>query len=142
MLSIRKPIIWRTHCIGDINAGRKVLPFIPQRQPITILLPENLISKASDIIVLRIVGSSMTGARLRDGDYLICRRHFEKWEIKADTICAVMIRSLNSMVAKRIRVGNKTVTLISANDDYPPETFPADDIEICAVAVGGTFYFT
>ena len=138
----KKLKILETYCIGEIAAGNKVVPFTPRRQPVTIVLPENLVCKDEDILVLRIVGDSMKDARLCDGDFLICRQKFEVSEIKPDTICAVFISSRNEIVAKRVRVNDdETVTLLPANCDYQESTYFTDEIEIHGIAIGGAFYF-
>jgi SOS-response transcriptional repressor LexA len=144
MLTIEEnSIILEALIIGEISAGTKnVVPFTPRRTPITIVLPHNMISHNDDVIVLRLVGNSLAGSRLCDGDFLICRTKFEMWEIKPDTICAVYINSRNEYQAKRVRLNNDgTVTLLPCNPAFEEKTYFADEIEIHGIAIGGQIHF-
>lgn len=118
---------------GQIGAG-KVVPFTPRDEQEWIPLPKN--ARPSDRFdKYEISGDSLEGIGILDGFILTCRTNFNISEIKADTVCIVLILPANEQTAKMVRVdpARARITLIGASRHYKPQSYHIDDIEILAI---------
>ena len=116
----------RIPVLGSIAAGRPIL------------CEEELeITDAADIacdFALRVVGDSMIGARIRDGDLVFIRRQDD---VDDGQIAAVIVD--DSATLKRVYHVPNGLQLLSENSKYPPMLFTCpdcDSIRILGLAVG------
>lgn len=133
-----QPYFIESKSLGQIGCG-KVVPFTPRDKRKWIPLPKD--AKAfHQFTEYEVCGDSLSGERIFDGDLLTCRINFELSEIKPHKICIVRVLSTNEELAKKVSISNDgTVTLSSANPNYPPLIFFADEIEILAIVVEARF---
>ena len=90
-------------------------------------LNEYLIKKPSATFFIRVVGDSMSGAGIHDGDLLVVDRSLTPRD--GSVVIAVLCGDLT---VKRIRVRDGRVLLVPDNDAYPPIE-PEEDFQIWGV---------
>jgi repressor LexA len=83
-----------------------------------------------DLFALEVTGNSMTGADIRDGDYVICRRT----PLADNGQLVIAIVDEKEATLKRFYKGKSCAQLQPANDDYDP--IYSDNCRIEAVVVG------
>lgn len=109
--------------IGDVAAGTGVLA---QEQVEELLpLPADLTGDG-ELFMLRVRGSSMIDAGILDGDFVVAR--VEKNPDEGATVVAGVPG--DEATVKIFHREGDTVTLVPANPDLQPMTFPADEVEI------------
>jgi SOS-response transcriptional repressor LexA len=93
----------------------------------TIAVPRSFLitHKPKNLKAITVRGDSMIGAQIYDGDYVL----FDTRDKLGENIFVVSVGTM--LLVKRVVVDElkKTITLISANADYPPRIFTGDECE-------------
>jgi repressor LexA len=117
--------------VGRIAAGDPILA--DESVEDVIPLPRQLVGEG-DLIMLKVVGDSMIGAAIADGDWVVIRRESD---IENGDIVAAMIESETSpdseATVKMFRKSDGHVWLIPYNPAYAP--IPGDDATILGKVV-------
>ncbi len=83
--------------------------------------------------VLQVMGDSMSGDNICDGDYILC----ERTSVASDEQIVVALINGKETTLKRMQENSDgTVTLLSSNPDIPPMLYPSADVEIQGVYLG------
>ena len=115
--------------LGRIAAGQ---PIEALPGPETITVPAHLLSgSAREHYVLRVVGESMIGEGIHDGDLVVVQRRE-----RADAGEMVVALVGNDATLKRYYPEGKEIRLQPANPAMQPLRFPARDVRIQGVVVG------
>ncbi len=115
--------------LGRIAAGQ---PIEAVPGPETVAVPGHLLSGNSrDHYVLRVVGDSMIGEGIHDGDLVVVQKRE-----RADAGEMVVALVGNDATLKRFYPEGKEVRLQPANPAMQPLRFPARDVRIQGVVVG------
>lgn len=116
---------------GFIAAGR-VIPFPAQSAATLTALTreEEALADRGLIKTMTIVGDSLEGVGIYNGDEVIVKKICDKKDITRKTVCVVYIPSTGEVCGKRVRFARGAVTLESCNPDVPPMYFHPDEIEI------------
>lgn len=122
-----------------INAGQiacgKVIPFDTYLHRTMIPLPPNA-RPFDKFLEYEVFGNSLENLGIKDGDLLTCRRNFEQWEIKPQTVCIVRIIPTNDTTAKMVKNNDDgTILIYGASDSYKPQIYFENEIEILAIAI-------
>ena len=116
--------------LGAVAAGRPLLAV--ENVEAAWAIDRELVSGEGDFF-LRVKGDSMTGAHIRDGDYLLVRPQpvAEPGEI-------VVVRIEDEVTVKRLWRKRGKIELHSENSAYPPIVFSprSPDFEIIGKALG------
>lgn len=125
--------------VNDTEAGAsaKVFHFPADRRKTIIPLPPELakLAKKGMVDVVTLVGDSLEGIGLFDGDQVICKTAFSKKEIKAHSICIVYVQPLNDTFAKRVIFKDSHVILRSFNPNIEDMIYSPDEIEIQGIVL-------
>jgi repressor LexA len=114
--------------VGDVAAGTDVLA---QENVEEILpLPQDFTGDG-ELFMLRVRGESMVDLGIFDGDYIVAS---QQPKVLNGDIAVVGIPGGEATV-KTYRRDGDTVTLIPANIDMEPMTFPANEVELFGRAV-------
>jgi len=114
--------------IGKIAAG---MPIEPLETDEVLDLGDLLLGP--NRYVLQVIGDSMSGDNICDGDYIICERR----ETASDGAIVVAQVNDKETTLKRIkRNQDKTITLLSSNPDTTPLVYPANQVKIQGVYLG------
>ena len=112
---------------GKVVAGSPVQPIKSEQ-----VLNLTNILLGTNRFVLQVIGDSMSGDNICNGDYIICE-HREAIQ-SGDIIIAVID---GKATLKRIQFnGDKTVTLIPSNPGMSSHTYPEDRVRIEGVYLG------
>jgi len=86
---------------------------------------------------LKVVGDSMVGAHILDGDIVVIRPTTDLWAIRPGDIAAVWIEGEGTTL-KRIfyQEGDHQVTLKPANPDHQSRTLKPDQVDLQGLMVG------
>ncbi len=122
-----------TH-IGQIGAG-KVVEFLPQKTKRTVVVPITFSYPSASLLSIGVVGNSLSGDGISDGDFLIYRTQFERWEVKPDKICIVYLSLTADLIARHVIYKNGAIVLRSSSPLYPDAFYGASDIEIHGLVV-------
>jgi SOS regulatory protein LexA len=115
--------------LGRIAAGQ---PLEALPGPETVAVPGHLLSgSARDHYVLRVVGDSMIGEGIHDGDLVIVQRRE-----RAESGEMVVALIGNEATLKRFYPEGKDIRLQPANPTMQPMRFPARDVRVQGVVVG------
>ncbi len=115
--------------LGRIAAGQ---PLEALPGPETVAVPGHLLSgSARDHYVLRVVGDSMIGEGIHDGDLVIVQRRE-----RAESGEMVVALIGNEATLKRFYPEGKDIRLQPANPAMQPMRFPARDVRVQGVVVG------
>jgi repressor LexA len=115
--------------LGRIAAGQ---PLEALPGPETVAVPGHLLSgSARDHYVLRVVGDSMIGEGIHDGDLVIVQRRE-----RAESGEMVVALIGNEATLKRFYPEGKDIRLQPANPSMQPMRFPARDVRVQGVVVG------
>jgi repressor LexA len=112
--------------VGKIAAGH----------PIEVINNQNQLDVThwvKDRYLLQVVGDSMQGDLINDGDYIVCER---RETLSEDEICVVVIDSQESALKRIVANDDGSVTLISSNPDYPPQKYSQERVQIQGVYIG------
>lgn len=123
--------------LGEIGAGR-VLPFKSTERMVPVMVPSNAPADAA-LGRMTVRGLSLEDEDIYDGDYLLLRSDITKKDIGPHTICAVLIHTTGELVAKKVLYSasqSNYVTLRASGGGLKDMYFPADEIEIRAIAWG------
>jgi repressor LexA len=120
----RSPADLRGHKIAEIPLVGRIAAGIPiladESVEDVIPLPRQLVGEG-DLIMLKVVGDSMIGAAITDGDWVVIRRESD---IENGDIVAAMIESDTSAdreaTVKMFRRADGHVWLVPYNPAYPP----------------------
>lgn len=109
--------------VGLVAAGQGVLA----NQDIidSFVLPRSL-TGSGELFVLKVVGDSMSGDAIVDGDYVVVRR---QQSVEPNQI-AVVGTPDDEATIKRISANGGYVSLIPSNSSYSPMVFKASEISI------------
>ena len=125
------PIIARVPLVGRIAAGGPILA--DELIEDVIPLPKQLVGEG-ELIALRVVGDSMIGAAIADGDWVVVRRESD---VENGDIVAAMIESDTSAdreaTVKTFKKTDGHVWLIPHNPVYTP--IPGDEAKILGKVV-------
>ena len=125
------PIIARVPLVGRIAAGGPILA--DELIEDVIPLPKQLVGEG-ELIALRVVGDSMIGAAIADGDWVVVRRESD---VENGDIVAAMIESDTSAdreaTVKTFKKTDGHVWLIPHNPAYAP--IPGDEAKILGKVV-------
>ncbi|GAB4364388.1 MAG: transcriptional repressor LexA [Deltaproteobacteria bacterium] len=120
----------RVPLLGQVPAG-------PPREAIErageeILLDPSLAGEG-EIFALRVIGDSMTGAHICEGDYVVVR--VQEGAADGEIVVAVVD---GEATVKRLRRGDGSALLEAANPAYPPIPLPAEgsSVRIAGKVVG------
>lgn len=120
----------RLPVFGEIAAGT---PCIADQVPETyeLVRDEWLSDKTSTYFWLRVKGNSMRDAGIVEGALALihCQPTFEP-----DQIGVVLVNGEEATL-KRIRQVDTTIILLSANPDFPPQYYPAEDVKVIGILV-------
>ncbi len=88
-----------------------------------------------NVFALKVVGDSMTGAGINDGDIVVIRR--DRIPVQGDIIAArVKVKDKTQITLKSYyRNGDGSVTLQPANGAYTAKTYPEDQVMVAGVMV-------
>lgn len=118
--------------VAEVGAGSSVeyLPFIRRRK-----IRRVKDARQSDrFIATRVVGNSLSGDGINNGDYAICKITFEMHEVRSGRL--VIVKTPLGLLIKHFYLMNDgSIRLASANSDYPDLFFELEDVEIQAVVV-------
>ncbi len=121
----RVPLVGRIAAGGPILADELIEDVIP--------LPKQLVGEG-ELIALRVVGDSMIGAAIADGDWVVVRRESD---VENGDIVAAMIESDTSAdreaTVKTFKKTDGHVWLIPHNPAYTP--IPGDEAKILGKVV-------
>jgi repressor LexA len=110
--------------VGDVAAGTDVLA----EENVEELLPVPAdFTGEGDLFMLRVRGTSMIGAGILDGDFVIA---VQQAIANDGDIVVVGIPGGEATVKTFRRAGSGKVTLVPSNPELEPMTFPADDVQI------------
>ena len=84
-----------------------------------------------DILGLRVVGDSMTGDSIDDGDIAMIKRQREG--ARGDILA---IRIEDEITLKRLRIDGDRAELLASNPEHPARSVPASQVEILGKLVG------
>lgn len=113
---------------AQIAAGNPIEPVHSQR-----VLDLTDLLLGSNRFVLEVVGNSMEGDNICNGDYIICER---RGRAKDDEIVVALIKN-TEMTLKRIQYNEDgTITLLSSNPSQPPMVHNANEVTIEGVYLG------
>ena len=84
-----------------------------------------------DILGLRVVGDSMTGDSIDDGDIAMIKRQREA--ARGDILA---IRIEDEITLKRLRIDGDKAVLLASNPEHPPRSVAASQVEILGKLVG------
>lgn len=114
--------------MAQITAGK---PYAALESDQVLNLSELLLG--ANRYVLQVIGDSMNGDNICDGDYILC----ERTNIAADDQIVVALVNGKETTLKRIKADRDgNVTLLSSNPDIPPMVYPAADVEVQGVYLG------
>ena len=116
---------------GEIAAGGLVEPFNDEKNRLDL---SDLFSQ-SDCYVLRVVGDSMIGDLINDGDYAVMRSLSDSTEVKNGDIVAARV-SGHGTTLKHFYQEQAEITLKPANQKYEPIKAQAENVEIQGILVG------
>jgi SOS-response transcriptional repressor LexA len=80
-----------------------------------------------------IVGDSLSGDGIFDGDYVVCREPFKLSEITHGSLAAVSTPV--GLLVKHVFFGLKEVHLANSNPDYEDLYFKPDEVEVRGIVV-------
>jgi repressor LexA len=112
--------------VGKVAAGSPIEAI----EDIELLSLSSHFGNSDDIFALEVIGNSMAGADIRDGDYVICRRS----PVANNGQLIIAIIDNENATLKRFYREESQVRLQPANDDYDP--IYSDNCRIEAVVVG------
>jgi repressor LexA len=116
--------------LGEVAAG---LPIEAVEHRETVLVPPDLLRKAGENYVLRVVGDSMIEEQIRDGDYIIVN---SRPTAENGEMVVALIGGEAATVKKLYREGDGRIRLQPANAAMRPMYFPADEVQIQGIVVG------
>lgn len=116
---------------GQIAAG-KVVEFIPRQKKRWIAIPQST-HRFQQFITYTVCGDSLLDRGIHDGDVVICRTRFEFSEIKEETVCVLLIRNSELTVKMISFNADNTISVRSANPNFPDLLYPADEVEVKAI---------
>ena len=113
--------------LGRIAAGRG-LEAVPVGEEAYSLAAELLVSRSGrQRYLLRVVGQSMTGARIEDGDLLV----IEEDEDPPDgTVVVALLNGGEEVTVKRIYRNGQTVKLKPENGEHEEIVIPAEEVKV------------
>lgn len=114
--------------VGDVAAGTDVLA--EQNVEEVLPLPQDFTGDG-ELFMLRVRGDSMLELGIFDGDYIVASQ--QPKVLNGDIVVAGIPGG--EATVKTYRRDGDTVTLIPANTDMEPMTFPADDVQLYGRAV-------
>lgn len=109
--------------VGRVAAGAGVLA--EQEIIDSLSLPRSL-TGSGELFILKVVGESMTGDAILDGDLVVVRR---QQSVEPNQI-AVVGTPNDEATIKRITTNGGYVTLIPSNPAFTPMVFPSSDVTI------------
>ncbi len=131
---------------GAINMLKKVpsyfkLPIdgqIAAGDPIEPMDTEHVLDLADSLLkancyILKVVGDSMSGDNICDGDYVVCER---RSEAENGEIVVAVINNRETTLKRFQRNPDKTVALIPSNPKLTPMTYPGDRVKVQGVYLG------
>jgi len=114
--------------IGNISAGKPIEPLEADQ-----ILDLTDLMAGSNRYVLKVVGDSMNGDNICNGDYVIC----EKKDTANDGDIIVALIDNKEATLKRLkRNSDKTITLLPSNPEHSPTIYKEEQIEIQGVYLG------
>lgn len=116
--------------LGEVAAG---LPIEAVEHRETVLVPPDLLRKAGENYVLRVVGDSMIEEQIRDGDYIIVN---SRPTAENGEMVVALIGGEAATVKKLYREGDGRIRLQPANAAMRPMYFPAEEVQIQGIVVG------
>lgn len=119
----RESDVVKVPLIGLVAAGQGV---VAEQEVIdSFVLPRSL-TGSGELFVLKVIGDSMSGDAILDGDYVVVRR---QQTVDANQI-AVVGTPNDEATIKRVSTNGGYVSLIPSNSSYSPMVFQASDISI------------
>ncbi|MBZ8179618.1 MAG: transcriptional repressor LexA [Oscillatoria sp. PMC 1051.18] len=117
--------------LGAIAAGGLVEPFTDVKEKLDL---SELFNKKNHF-ALKVVGDSMIGDHIAEGDMAIVRKVHKGEEIKNGEIVAARVTGLGTTL-KRFYSNQEKVILKPANPNYPPIEVKANNVEVQGILVG------
>lgn len=114
--------------VGRVAAGAGVLA--EQEIVDSLLLPRSLTGRG-ELFILKVIGESMTGDAILDGDLVVVRR---QQSVEPNQI-AVVGTPNDEATIKRITTNGGYVTLIPSNPAFTPMVFPSSEVTIYGLVV-------
>lgn len=122
---------------GFVAAGKRVdFPIKHTKTWVALTDRQAQMAEQGHIRTMTVAGNSLEGVGIYDGDKVLCKKVFNKKEIKDDSICIVFIPSNGEVVAKKVRFQPPYLRLISCNDSVSDIYVNADDVEIRGIVIG------
>ncbi len=121
--SSREGEVVQVPVVGRVAAGAGILA--DQEISDSFSLPRSL-TGSGELFILRVVGESMSGDAILDGDLVVVRR---QQRVEPNQI-AVVGTPNNEATIKRIATNGGYVTLMPSNPSFEPMVFPASEVTI------------
>ncbi len=114
--------------IGKIAAGNPIEPLQTSQ-----VLDLTDLMLGPNRFVLEVIGDSMSGDNIQQGDYIIC----ERCETAKDGEIVVALINDSDSTLKRLQKNlDNTITLLPSNPKHMPVTYPAQQVKIQGVFLG------
>lgn len=117
--------------VGAIAAGSPVTAFAEEDRAIRV--PAGFFGKSDHLFALQVLGNSMSGDHICEGDLAIIKQH--NGEYAPDDILAIRVGS-DTFTLKRLRFRHNAAELVSSNPEHPTITVNADSVDIAGKFVG------
>jgi repressor LexA len=113
---------------GTIRAG---MPIFAEQNIIDYIYWEGDRIIDDNYFCLKVTGDSMKNARIEDGDYILVR----KQPVAENGQIVVALVGDNEATVKRFYLKNDMVILKPENDNYEPQIYKPDDVQILGIVV-------
>lgn len=124
---------WGVKHLGQIGAGSAVDIFSFSRK--SLIARPIWAHKPEEVATAEVCGDSLLDEDIRDGDKLICKMIFDKWEVVSGKLVVAKLPTGRSVV-KRIYFEKNKIILRSSNSKYKDLVYDKNDIEIEAIVKG------
>lgn len=114
---------------SDIAAGEPI--YINDEIDSNFYIPKYWLKGSNDCFILKVKGSSMVGANIEDGDFVLIRKQYTAQN--GDIVAA----DLNgSATLKRLNINKEGIMLMPENERYSPILVEDGNMSILGIAVG------
>jgi len=115
----------RVPLLGRVTAGNPIIAF----EEMIGYVPFDTGGRQGDYFALRVMGDSMVGAGILDGDAIIVRR--QQSALSGEIVVGLLE---DEATVKRLRIAKDGVWLLPENPEYDP--IPANDVTILGKVIG------
>lgn len=126
---------------GMVGAGR-VIPFVPKGGTMPVAVPD-YIPDSEPLGTMTVSGGSLARVGIIDGDIVLCRKVFNKRDIKNDTVCIVYDPGSGEVSAKKIKFRENLLVLrYCGYENLPDRHVSPEAVEIRGIVISASRHQT